>query len=123
MTMLPISSAELAAIRADIQSAAMDQTCVIKRKTRTSDGGGSSTEVWTTIATTVAGITQPSATLLQNYDFKVSSQSTWQVRLPYSTGVKEQDHLIIGGQTLVAQVTLDPRSYPGTTMLLASEVR
>lgn len=121
--MLPISSAELAAIRADIQAAAMDTPCVIKAKTRTSDGGGSSTEVWATTATTVAGITQPSAGLLQNYDFKIGNLSTWQVRLPYGTTVAEQNHLIINGQTLVVQVLLDPRSYPGCVMVLASEVR
>lgn len=122
--MLPISAAELAAIRADIQSAAMDTTCQVQRITgRTSDGGGSSRPVFTTIATVSAGITQPSATLLQNYDFKIASQSTWQVRLPYGTDVKEGDHLIVGGQELVVQVTLDPRSYPGTTMVLASEIK
>lgn len=119
--MLPISSAELASIRADIQAAAMDQLCQVQRKTRTPDGGGSSTEVWVTIATINVGITQPSATILQNYDFKIGSLSTWQVRLPYGTDVREQDHLVINGEDLIVQVLLDPRSYPGSTMVLTGE--
>lgn len=122
--MYPISSAELASIRADIQSAAMDTQCQILRITgKTSDGGGTSRPVFTAIATVNAGITQPSATLLQNYDFKIASQSTWQIRLPYGTDVREGDHLLINGQELVVQVELDPRSYPGTTMVLAAEVK
>ena len=118
-----ISSAELASIRADIQAAAMDQTCVVQRKTTVDDGLGSKSESWATIATTVCGMTQPGAGLLENYGYKIGSLATWQICLPYGTNVAELDHLIVSGQTLDVQVLLDPRSYPACVMLLASEVK
>lgn len=121
--MNPISSAELASIRADIQAAAMDQTCVIQRKTTTDDGLGSKSEIWATVATTVCGMIQPGAGLLENYGYKIGSLATWQVCLPYGTDVTALDHLIVFGATLEVQVLLDPRSYPACVMLLASEIK
>jgi hypothetical protein len=121
--MNPISSAELASIRADIQAAAMDQTCQIQRKTTTDDGLGSASEIWVTITTTVCGMTQPGAGLLENYGYKIGSLATWVVELPYGTNVQELDHIIVDGQTLEVQVLLDPRSYAGCVMVLASEIK
>ncbi len=122
-SMNPVSASELASIRSDIQAASCDKTCVIQRKTKSSDGMLSETESWSTVATTVAGMRQPTAGQLQNYDFKIGSLSAWQVLLPYGTNVQEQDHLIIEGQTLVVQVLLDPHSYAGLLPVLASEVK
>lgn len=121
--MLAVSASELASIQSETQAAACDKTCVVKRKTKTKDAYGSETEVLSTIVTTVAGMSEPSAGQLANYDYLVGSLSTWQVKLPVSTDVKAQDLLIIDSQTLVVQVVLDPRSYPALLTVLASEVK
>lgn len=121
--MLPISASELASIRSDVQAAACDKSCVIKRATKTKDAYGSDTESLSTIATTVAGMSEPTAGQLANYDYLVGSLSTFQVKLPVGTDVKAQDRLVIDSQTLVVQVVLDPRSYASLVTVLASEVK
>lgn len=121
--MLPVSASELASIQSETQAATCDKTCVVNRKTKTKDAYGSDTEVLNTIATTVAGMTEPSAGQLANYDYLVGSLSTFQVKLPVGTDVKAQDLLVIDGQTLVVQVVLDPRSYAALLTVLASEVK
>jgi DsbC/DsbD-like thiol-disulfide interchange protein len=121
--MNPVSAAELAQIRADVQTAVCDQTCVIKRKSVSPDGLGSETETFSTIATTIAGMAQPSAGELQNYDFVIGDKSAWKVHLPYGTNVTHQDHLLIAGQTLVVQVLLEPHSYAALYDVIASEIK
>jgi len=120
--MLPISSSELAHIQYDVEFAACDQPCVIKRKTPTKDAYGSETEIFSTVATTVAGMTEPTAGQLANYDYLIGSLAAWHVRLPIGTNVEHQDHLLIGAQTLVVQVILDPRSYHALLSVIATEI-
>ena len=120
--MLPISLAELAQIQADAAMASCDQTCTIWRKTAAKDAYGSETEVFNEIATTVAGMTEPTAGQLQNYDYLIGSLAAWHVRLPVGTNVEHQDHLVIGTQTLVVQVILEPRSYHALLSIIATEI-
>ena len=120
--MLPISSAELAQIQSDVAQAACDQTCVIQRRTLTQDAYGSQTAVWNTVATTKAGMTEPTGTQLQNFAYIVEALKAFQVRMAVGTNVREQDLLLIGGKTLTVQVVLEPRSYPSLLTLLATEV-
>lgn len=121
--MLPVSASELASIQADVQAAACDKTCVIQRKTASSDGMLSETESFSTIATTIAGMRQPSGGELANYEYVIGSLAAWTVLLPVGTNVTHQDHLLINGQTLVVQVLLDPHSYPALLPVIASEVK
>jgi hypothetical protein len=121
--MLPVSSAELAQIQSDAVAAACDKTCVIKRKTVAKDAYGSETETWNTIATTVAGMSEPTAGQLTNYAYLIGDLATWQVKLPVGTDVKAQDHLVIAGQTITVQIDLTPRSYASLITVLASEVK
>lgn len=119
-----LSAAELAQIQSDAASAACDQTCVISRATtQTPDGYGTKAPTYTDIVTTVAGLSQPTAGQLQNYDFKIGSLAAWQVKLPIGTNVQEGDLLLIGGQTLKVHVLLNPRSYPALLTVLAAEVK
>lgn len=118
-----ISAAELALIQADMVSAVCDKSCIIQRSTNVKDGAGSQSEAYSTIATTVAGISQPTAGQLQNYAYIIGSLAAWQVRLPMTTDVQERDYLIINGQTMEVQVLLDPHSYPGILPVLASEIK
>lgn len=125
--MLPISASELLQIRSDAVAAACSLPCTIQRKTITADGMGQSTETWATVTTVTAGMTEPTAGQLANFDYLIGSLATWQVKLPYGTNVKTQDHLLITGQftqqTLVVQVVLEPRSYAALLTVIASEVK
>lgn len=122
-----LDASELASIRSDAANAALDLTCAIQRKTITRDTLGQATEVWNTIATVNAGMTEPSANMLQNYNYRIEDLAAWHIRLPYGTNVQPQDQLLITGQagqqTLVVQVLLEPRSYAALLSVIASEMK
>jgi hypothetical protein len=118
-----IPAGELARIQSDAAAATLDQTCVIQRKTTTPGTSGEPVGSWTTIATVMAGMSEPTAGQLQNYDFMIGSLAAWQVKLPVGTTVTHQDHFLIAGQVLEVQVILNPRSYPALLTVLASEVK
>ena len=116
------TAAELASIQEYAQVMACDQACTILRKTATKDAYGSETEAFSVIETTIAGMTEPTAGQLQNYDYLIGSLAAWHVRLPVGTNVEHQDHLVIGPQTLVVQVILEPRSYHALLSIIATEI-
>jgi hypothetical protein len=121
-----VPPAELAQIQADLAAAVCDKPCVIQRSAGVTPGPtGAPVKNYQTISlpTLKAGLTQPTAGQLQNYDYLIGSLAAWQVKLPFGTDVQKQDYLIIEGKTLVVQVVLDPHSYPGLTPVLASEVK
>ena len=117
-----ISLAELQAMQATATSA-MDESITIQRATPTSDGAGGSSLAWATVATVNGNLAQPSGQLMQNYDYLVGTTSTWMVRVPVGTNVKENDRLVTDGQTLRVQVILQPQSYQTAMRLLAAEVQ
>lgn len=114
---------ELAQIRTDAAAAACDKTCQIYRPTITHGTTAEAIPSYTLLSTTTAGMTQPSAGLLQNYDFLIGSLAAWQVKLPYGTDVQHRDRLVIDGETLEVQVVLIPRSYEALRTVIASEVK
>lgn len=121
-----LDAAELALIQADLVAACCDKTCEIWRGTATTDQYGNATipdESYVLLSTTVAGMSQPTAGQLQNYDFRVGSLAAWQVKLPYSESVQVDDWLIIEGQKLYVHVDLNPHSMPGLRIVLAAEMK
>ncbi len=122
-----LDAAELAQIRSDAAAAALDLPCIIQRKTLTRDTLGQGTETWATVATCNAGMTEPSANMLQNYNYRIEDLAAWHIRLPYGTNVQPQDQLLIteqaGQQTLVVQVLLEPRSYASLLSVIAAELK
>lgn len=141
--MSPITLSELASIQSAAASI-LDLSCEVWRKVRTPDGYGGFTESWGLVETTTCGMSQPTASHLQNYDFLLASLSAWALKFPVGTDVRHQDHLVISGQTLeasyalrafgapvdigdyqtlVAQVVLAPRSYAALLVVLASEIK
>lgn len=118
-----LTALELAQIQADAAQAACDQPCTIQRSTEVDEPQGGKTQTWAIIAICNAGMSQPSAGQLQNYDYIVGSLATWQVKLPIGTNVQEQDRLVIAGQTLNVVKLLNPRSYPALITVLATEVK
>ena len=120
--MNPISAQELSAIQNDV-AVACDKDCVIQRKATTDDGYGSQTTTYSTVATVKAGLTQPSAGMLQNFAFKIQDLAAWQVKFPVNTDVRETDRLTIDGQTLEVHVLLTPRSFMGLLTVIAAELK
>lgn len=118
-----IAAQELAQIQSDVAFAVCDQPCVVTYPTLAKDVLGTQTEVYAVSSVTKAGMTQPTAGQLQNYDFLLGSLKAWQVKLPIGTVVQEKWHLIISGEELVVQVLLSPRSFPGLLTVLASEIK
>lgn len=124
-----IPAAELAQIQADLAAVVCDKPCQIWRAPLTTDGMGSPVRgTYAKIAPTgsntlYAGLTEPSAGQLQNYDFKIGSLAAWLVHLPYGTDTAAQDHLVIEGNTLEVHVILDPHSVPGLLKVLAAEIK
>lgn len=123
---MAIDASELADIQADLAEQVCDKTCEIWRGTATVDQWGNASipdDSYTLLSTTVAGMSQPTAGQLQNYDFRVGSLAAWQVKLPYSIDVAVDDWLIIEGKKLYVHVDLDPHSIPGLRTILAAEMK
>lgn len=121
--MLPISASELLSIQNDALAACCDKTCEHYRKTRSPDGMGGYTETYALIETTVAGMAQPSAGELANYDYTIGDKAAWTVRLPVSVNAIEQDRLVIEGNTLEVHVLLNPKSYEVFHSVIATEIK
>src|SRR5260221_11400943 len=123
--MNPISLAEITAIQKEAVAAVCDQPCQIFRSTvPVTDAYSSPTNKnYGLLSTTVAGMRQPTAGQLQNYNAKIGSLAAWHVSLPNNTDVEEQDRLVISGETLEVQVLLTPQSYSIFAQVLASEIK
>lgn len=113
----------MAAIQNDVVAVTCDKTCQIYRKTRTPDGLGGYTESYSLIKTTVAGLAQPSAGELSNYDYVIADKAAWTVRMPIGTDVGVQDHLVIEGNTLEVHVLLNPKSFEAFHSVIATELK
>jgi len=129
--MLAVSASELASIQAEAVAATCDKTCQIWRDLtpKTPDAYGTSsssrdnTAAYTLMATTVAGMSEPTPTMLQNYDYLVGSLAAWHVKMPVGSNVAVRDHLVID-TTHVLEVhhVLRPRSYEALISILAAEI-
>lgn len=118
-----LDASELAQIQADAVAAACDKTCQILRKTTTPDAYGTPVDTWVLSSTVLAGVSQPSAGLLQNYDYLIGDLAAYHIRMPVGTDVRHQDHLVISGQTLEVHVILDPQSYSVFENVIAAEIK
>lgn len=122
-----LDATELAQIRTDAAVAALDLPCTIQRKTITKDTLGQATETWATVTTCNVGLTEPTANMLANYNYRIEDLAAWHVRLPYDTNIQPQDQLLVTGQftqqTLAVQVVLEPRSYAALLSVIASELK
>lgn len=122
--MNPVSSAELAQIQSDLVAAVCDKTCVVQAPSSVAaDGYGSKSKTYSTVATTAAGMAQPTAGELQNYAYVIEDKAAWKVHLPVATVVAPQYHLLIEGQTLEVHILLTPQSYPGLLDVIAAELK
>lgn len=117
-----IPDAEMAQLRADV-TPVFDTSATIQRATLGSDGYGNPTETWNTVASVLAGLSKPSARIQALYAARIGSLDSWTVRLPYGTDVKQNDRILVAGQTLSVQADLSVSSYSTCYSVLATEVR
>lgn len=118
-----LSSAELTDMQNMAAAATCTLSCEIRRAARTPNSSGGASVTWGTVATVDAGMGEPSAGQLQNFDYLVGSKAAWQIRFPVGTDVLELDHLIINGETLEVAKVLTPRSLAVLLTVLAVEVK
>jgi hypothetical protein len=118
--MTPVSTAELTSIRAEAATAVCDLPCTIERWDIPS-------KTWKVISPTglLAGMKEPTAGQLTNYEYMIGDLATWHIQFPYSTNVAELDRLVIteGSNTRTLSVVkyLTPRSYSALESVLATE--
>lgn len=117
------TAAEMAQLRADVANIALDLDCVIQRATTSKDAWGTETETWATIATLKAGMRSPKPATLDVYASRIGAKLAWEVNFTYGTDVQEQDHLLIGSETMVVQAVLSVQSYSTLTTVLATETK
>lgn len=119
------TAAEMAQLRADVAAIALDLDCTIQRATASKDAWGTETEVFNTISPSdlKAGMRSPKPATLDVYASRIGAKLAWEVDFPYGTDVQEQDHLLIGSETMVVQAILSQQSYSTLTTCLATETK
>ena len=94
-----LTAAELADMRT-VQDQAMAGTCVITRKTLTSDGMGGFTETWAAAGTVVGRVwpaTESGAESLMAD--RITESDAWVITVPYATDVTAKDRITADGRT------------------------
>lgn len=122
---MALDAAELAELQADLVSQVCDQSVQLFKPTATSDAYGSPANSYpnTPTATTVCGVRIPTASELQNYDYKIGDKAAYHVDFPVGTQIGEQWRAVIGGQTLEVHVLLTPQSYPGLLSTICVQIK
>lgn len=119
-----LSSAQLTALRA-VATSALDIAGVqIQRSTKTSNGDGTYSLAWATIATVSASEAKPSASIMQQYANVIGSATSWVMRLPYGTTYRADDRLLMpSGDIRRIQADLSDSSYSSCQLLLVAKVQ
>jgi hypothetical protein len=116
-----IPSDELAALRSE-QAAALPDTAVILRVTRTSDGAGGFSESEATAATVACRLTMGGSRSEQVFAERQSLAETATVTLPHGTDVRLADRLSINGATWRVE-EINERSWSTALRIIVTRVR
>ena len=118
-----ISSTELDVMRT-LQTATLDLTCQIRRKTLTDDQMGGQTESWANSGSqTVCRVTETaSATEGLSADREVS-QIGYIITLPYGKDVIAGDRLLVSGSRTFEILGVIKRSYETATRVICQEIQ
>lgn len=97
---MSLTAAEIAAMRDDLEDS-MPDTCVIQRRSLTTDGQGGKTEAWAAAGTVVCrlspqGIGRGDETSRAE---RISGEEEWVVTLPALSDVTTTDRLVVLGVT------------------------
>lgn len=92
-----LTDAELAAMREQAEEALPD-SCVIQRKTRTSDGGGGGSVSWAASGTVDARVGQTAGTE-QLLDAQLVGQVDAILTVPHDADLRQADRAVVDGTT------------------------
>lgn len=119
-----LDAAELALLQSDAVAAVLDKSADIYHKVTTADAYGTPVDTWPTKAATVpAGLAEPSGNELANFDYLIGDKVAWKLHTPIGTDLREQDHVVIEGQTIEVHVILTPQSYPVLLDAIVAEIK
>ena len=115
------SATEMAAMRATL-NASLPDTCVVSRKTTTSDDAGGFTESWNTVITVACRIA-PTGRSPQERAIadRLTCVAVWTITLPANTDVTIADRLVIGARAFEVAGVL-ARSYEVSRRVVCVEV-
>ena len=120
-----ITSSELDVMRA-LQTATLELTCQIRRKTLTDDSMGGQTESWANSGSQtvcrISEISNANATERLLADREVS-QMGYIVTLPYGKDVIAGDRLLISGSRTFEILGVIKRSYETATRVICTEIQ
>ena len=124
-----LDAAEMALIQQDVAAVACDLPCQIQRSVTTPGAPGAPTVVtWPVVSQPglLAGMKEPTAGQLTNYEYMIGDMATWHIQFPTGTDVRELDRLVITEasgipRTLSVVKLLQPRSYSALVSVLATE--
>lgn len=106
-----IPACELAAMQT-AAAATLDLACTLQRATTTKDAWGGQSVTLTPVAgVTQCGLAKPTAQISQQYAARLANQQAWVARFAVGTDVREDDTLLVNGQSLTVQALLTPISY------------
>lgn len=94
-----MNAATLARLRR-VANANMNESAVVSRPTRTSDGMGGWTETWTTAATLACRRLSTLSQAEQRIAERMAIVRPWVAQLPALSDVRETDRLVISSDTL-----------------------
>ena len=119
-----LSAAQLGAFQTAATATLDISGVLVQRATTTSDGYGTYSETWATIATVAAGWAKPTASIMQQYAGLIGALAAWTVRLPYGTDCLRNDRIVMPtGEVLTVQADLSQSSYSTCKRVLATAVR
>jgi SPP1 family predicted phage head-tail adaptor len=101
---------ELARLRADLEAAALPDSCVLQTVTLTSDGQGGQTEAWAAAGTVACRLDNGSGQRA-NVAASVRPFSSWVLTVPYGTGLTTAYRVEHGGETYAVIAVSDSGSW------------
>lgn len=77
----------------DVQEVAMPDTCIVRRRTLTSDDMGGYTEAWADVGEYSCRIVPKAVNDEREQSGKVTARAEWAITLPYNADVRETDRI------------------------------
>lgn len=122
--MIPLTSGELAKMRATNEDA-LPETGTVQRPSTTRDAMGGSDETFVTVATVAMRI-DPFARIAGTEEVRegnrITSIGPWIITMPRDTDVRVMDRIVVAGRTFAVQQVGD-RSWELSLRVFCSEVK
>jgi len=118
-----LTSDEMEAMRA-VQSAAMPDSCTVKRLTLTSDGAGGQSEGWDTSATVSCRLGRLGQSGEERaIAERLAAVTPFVVTVPTGTDIRPEDRIAIGGRTFEVVAVLATGAWETALRVAVTEVK